>query len=289
MMQNACIKCKIYFPENVGMHSCPKCGTSLSTMKNDNRYEPYRYYPSTGLYEPITSEKGGGNGEDASRRSASAVRNRGNVYTGRITDYRTEEIEPAFMDEMSLFFHGMHHGHTRHEITFLLDSGDTSYHVVFYGQFSSNSVMPSAGSAVTVRARPSGPLFTTENVYIERSRIRLRSQTVPGRHRINPAVILIAVVLLVLAVAGYFFFPVIKSVIATFLTVLICLFIAAIAVPQLRFLLRSPVVLLVLSAVITALLYNVGGLGDAIGELIPSFAVIAIMLFGIIMIIRSVF
>ncbi len=297
MMNNSCERCKIYFPNNEVRFSCPKCGDYLESRPDDKRYVASKWDPKTNEVTPIEvpakrrADSKTQSQTPASQRSDSIgtppafvadtpVRPQQNrrAYAGIINNYERIDVGyQSFIERASLFFRGMHHGNTRHVITFVDEGDNQTYRVCFYGEFSAiGSAIPQIGEHIVVGDRPSGNTFNSENVYIganDGRRIRLRSQN-PPRQRINPVPVIIAIVVLIvlfvvvrLAMSGEL--SMIGLIFETFLIATAVTFILGLVFLSRRLNFRSLAIgSVVIGALYTAFAYDIGGFATQFGDIL---------------------
>ncbi|MCM1507917.1 MAG: hypothetical protein NC177_12415 [Ruminococcus flavefaciens] len=310
-MKNACTgTCKIYFPDNDKIYTCPKCGASLETLPDNKSFQPYYYDMTTGSYSPVKTQEeekirkerkrnNSGNSQinedNQSENNTSESQPRQNrrnrsVYEGVITSYKSSEVEQNFFDVFASFIRGQHTGRTQHHISFRDETDNMEYQIIVYGEI--RGIFPQEGTHIIVHGRPEGTLFTTERIYIGENggtRLRLRNQH-GNRHNptgIIPVIlILLAVIMLALLITGNL--PVIRNIIQIYFVILIFIFILCICIRPLHFALQRPVLLLIFSIIGTLIWYNVFGLGAVFSGLLPSIITIAVIIYGIVQIIRSI-
>ena len=147
MMKNACIHCRIYFPENGTLYSCPQCMGSLNNIDDAPGFRSMFYHINTAEIEELRS---------AASRAPVRIPEEPRVtfstppppappvaapvltprveelytdydtepalpapnadYYGRITSYVIDDMEQTFFERVGGFFRGMHTGHSRHTI-----------------------------------------------------------------------------------------------------------------------------------------------------------------------------
>lgn len=313
-LKNACTgNCKIYFPNNDTIYTCPRCGAAIERMPYIKGFEPYYYDISSGsvsavndndsknnLKRPRTTKNSSENLPHNTFTSDSVTHNtqrtvtanivnssHANGYNGVITSYETREVEQRFGDFVGSLFSSRHRGHTQHNIYFRDEEDNIEYQVQFYGEI--RSVLPRPGMKIRVNTQPSGSIFRTENIYIGENggdRIRLRNQRNNNRHNGSNAhntgrailitLIVLGIILLILSLSKYL--PVVSEIIKTYIVVLIFLAVCVTLFRPLQFLTRQPIWLLVLSLIITLILYNAFGLASLFSGLMPSVIIIVVII-----------
>lgn len=57
-LKNACTgNCKIYFPNNDTIYTCPRCGAAIERMPYTKGFEPYYYDISSGSVSAVGEDK----------------------------------------------------------------------------------------------------------------------------------------------------------------------------------------------------------------------------------------
>lgn len=195
-------------------------------------------------------------------------------YTGRISSYTHDEMSQSFTDRMSLFFRGLHSGTTRYTVTFLNEADSRTYQVVYYGAYRPTSPTPVPGDLISVDAQPKGNLFVTENVYLGEGggrRIKMssnhRDQNGRGSRRSNSLSTVVIIAIAVIGI-GYLFLPQISGIINIYISILFALFLIWLFVRPMQRLFRTPSWMFGISALLTAAVYNIGGIGTVLSSLI---------------------
>lgn len=270
----------------------PSRSSSAPTMFSDHSHEPPR--SSVTVKQPKSSVY------PAGRTAAESAHSR-RAYAGIINNYERSEVGGQnFFESASLFFRGLHHGNTRHVITFVDEGDNQTYRVCFYGEFSAvGSAIPQIGEHIYIGGRPSGNTFYSENVYIGENggrRIVVKNQQPRMERRNALPIIIIAIVLLVL------FFAVdlvmnggiglVGEAFQTFvISVEVCLVLGMIFLSR-RIRFRTiAVIAVIVGVVLTAFSYNVGGisawLGSALTEIITVALMLGLMIYAIILIVTA--
>lgn len=352
MMKNVCQRCRIYYPNNCKLESCPRCGDPVFDEPDSKKFKPYYYDSSTsqvrmlsadlissGIPNSVASKKSAISGKSAVHKNNAAVsvidppkadnasaravsdpvrshtspaRNyntpaiaspsgvresrvgsadRKRVYSGIINNYEHMEIgRQSFFENAALFFKGMHHGITRHIITFVDEDDGQTYRVCFYGEFSAViSSLPQIGEHITVMAAPNGNDFYTENVYIGANggrRIRLRNQRPEGAGG-SPALPIIIV--LALCAIVYLLLSGGASALWNSLVTFVIVFIVALVICTMTLLrvfrFRTiAIISVIIAAAVTLLLHNTGGISS---NIISGALVLGLTIYGVWMIITA--
>ncbi len=317
VIEKACTRCKIYFPNANALYSCPICYTPLENIKDSDGYVPKKWDPNTNevtdINTPHSRTKNNDTAASPNTRQnnshvpspsvASFPASSGRAYAGTIINYVRNDVgQQSFSERVSLFFRGMHHGNTQHIITFVDEGDNNTYKVCYYGEYSAvGSAIPQAGEHISIGGRPSGSTFESENVYIgdgSRQKIRLRNQYPPG-HRTNPIPGFIVIAVLV----GLFFlakvvmtggFDYLGRIIETYLISTAVIFFLGLIFLSRRIRFRTlGIGSLILGGIATAFICNIGGVttrySDDIQVILATVLILGAMIAGVITMIRGSF
>ena len=318
-MKKLCRRCqKIYSIDYNGQElmSCPICGDPLEKIEDNKKNSagkslgapPARgssapikfsdYSPEPKSSAPYRQTKS--SVSSAGRTSEKTARSR-RAYAGIINNYERSEVgEQNFFESASLFFRGLHHGNTRHVITFVDEGDNQTYRVCFYGEFSAvGSAIPQIGEHIYIGGRPSGNMFYSENVYIGENggrRIMVKNQQPRTGRRSALPIIITAIVLLVLffavnlTISGGF--GLVGEAFQTFvIAAVVCLVLGMVFLSRRIGFRTIAVIAVIAGAVFTAFSYNVGGisawLGDTLTEIIAAALMLGLMIYAIILIVTA--
>ena len=301
--QNVCTYCRIYC--DTPFSSCPICGRELESQYNVNG--SYRRYGSSEETSHNDSPRGGGFFTDDrtthTRPSPTRGNERDNSEKKSERTSRRRHIEgvihalqPFNNDDRMIFtriYDSIRFGTVNSTVGYSFrvsqNSSDGDVEVVCYGVTASRSAKLANGESVRVVGSENRyGVVMARSIYVNGNRVRLVDPGSDSSAGGGFNIVLAIVVLILLLVGAAFFIPAVRDFIAVLLTMMVVAEIGFIAIRPLRSLAVRPIPIVVVGGILTALMYNVGGIASILGAYIYALAPLAIIIIGIIMLIRSV-
>lgn len=296
---------KKYFP-NIRKGICPICGKYL-VPGDEGSYECDNTSDSDTAVSFDSSDDYLEREPDISHeysQNENIVNKNGNRIEGIVSSVVKNEVRRNIFSELFYFIgYGQHFGDSYYQLTINERSTNIKYTAVVYGDFSGGGVVPTEGCEVSVRGK-----FSSRGIFYIRDmtcngayanvvdsgkvnqNINSGSRNVMGFSR--GTAVIIAIIGIIIAICCVLFIPEVQAFLMSWLSVMVALIILGVFVRGLRGLSSNIYVLLIISFIITLMLYNFGGLGtlfaSTFGNLIEPIAIFLIIILGIFLMIKSI-